>query len=191
MLRTLLNLAATLALLLTIAICVVWQRSYAASDRLMWVRDDGWRSVRSAQGRLVLSITLADMSGRLLDRRGVRYERDPAMPATVELLTIYLLCADASAKVVHWERADFAWQQRRSSRDLIVTAVAPFWSLAAATGTLPLAWAARRLRARRRRQRRARHGLCPACGYDCRATPAQCPECGATPSPKAHSPKKV
>jgi hypothetical protein len=53
----------------------------------------------------------------------------------------------------------------------------PWLALVAVTALLPTVWV---LVARPRRA--WRHGLCPACGYDLRATPDRCPECGAVPA---------
>ena len=53
----------------------------------------------------------------------------------------------------------------------------PYW--VGLTAILPAWRIARAVRGRRR----ARVGLCPRCGYDLRATPHQCPECGTAASP--------
>lgn len=50
----------------------------------------------------------------------------------------------------------------------------PMWWLALPFAVLPLIWVRRERRSRRRWLR----GLCMNCGYDVRASPGRCPECG-------------
>jgi hypothetical protein len=55
---------------------------------------------------------------------------------------------------------------------------APLWLVALVAGTWPAASLALAVRRRITRRRAGREGLCPKCGYDLRATPNRCPECG-------------
>jgi hypothetical protein len=71
----------------------------------------------------------------------------------------------------------------------------PLWVALLVTAALPahrvVALArARIVHARQRRWWRARNtGLCPACGYDLRATPGRCPECGLAGGLAGYSPR--
>lgn len=81
----------------------------------------------------------------------------------------------ADAAETLWNRLGFYAERTDADTRLIF----PLWVPLALTGGLA-AWAYRLLVLARRERRRAATGLCPACGYDLRATPHFCPECGRT-----------
>jgi hypothetical protein len=66
------------------------------------------------------------------------------------------------------------WHQRL---DVEVFSV-PYWPIMAASAGVTFLWVMRAVRQWRFHLRRGR-GLCTACGYDVRASPDRCPECGS------------
>jgi hypothetical protein len=174
--RRLLDIFAGVSLLLCVAVCVLWVRSYRLSERVEWQGQAGWRSVRSATGQVEVALLVADWSGHPAEFHGPRYERDVARRPFNWLM---LLCGSAGDTRASWEWGGFAWHERHNRAQGVLHAVAwaPFWSVATATGLPPVGWAAGRWRSRRRGRRNGA-GYCRACGYDLRATPQRCPECG-------------
>jgi hypothetical protein len=66
------------------------------------------------------------------------------------------------------------WQVRAASTPTSWELAIPWWlilifALAIPAGAAEKSW---------RQRRRIKAGQCPACGYDLRATPERCPECG-------------
>jgi hypothetical protein len=176
--RRLLNGMTALSLLLLVATTVLWVRSHALSDKAAWRRPGGIYSARTARGHLVVEMWRADWPLRAGERFGFVYERDEPYPLALEVIPRLYVYPDPSVSESKWDHAGFGWHTRRRAGAVESAAVsAPFWALAAAAAALALGRAVPRLVSARRR-RRQRAGLCPACGYDLRATPERCPECG-------------
>jgi hypothetical protein len=70
----------------------------------------------------------------------------------------------------------------------VVTVSAPCWMPVALFGALPAVAVVRSLARSATVRRRLKYHLCPTCGYDLRASPGRCPECGADDltTPAAH-----
>ena len=87
-----------------------------------------------------------------------------------------------------WWNSDFQVQRPRTippgkgETQRVAFISCPHWAVAGPLTVLPLVWAARR----QVRRRRDLTGRCRRCGYDLRASPARCPECGAA-APTTHS----
>jgi hypothetical protein len=78
----------------------------------------------------------------------------------------------AFGSVIAYDREVCRWGEKRDVNVRAGAAVA----VLALPGVVWFGWRGARQMKRRRRER---GGLCPMCGYDLRATPEKCPECGA------------
>jgi hypothetical protein len=67
------------------------------------------------------------------------------------------------------------WGQTRRSHFSVSMVAVPLWLIALLAAVSPAVW---KLRRRRRSRHRLQAGCCSQCGYDLRATPDRCPECG-------------
>ena len=179
--RPLLNLLTTLSLLLCVATVVLWVRS--SMRPATWVLSKGpYRAVlvRSAGGTLQAGRqSVAAIGGG--PGAGVTF--DLSEPGSVGYRTPGSMGSFANGWYEPQGRlwsagwtdvtTDAGRYRLRWNRVRL-----PYALLAAVTATLPAARGTARAWRRNRADARRRLHLCPACGYDLRATPGRCPECG-------------
>ena len=148
--RRLLNLLTLLSLLLFVAVCVLWARS-------CWTVDSGL--LLSAAGRRCVFFSTDGGASVGVWPELMRQEKQAFPSGSPRVFTFF----------------GFAWITQPAGTKVVRHVVFPYWPVALCCAGLPGYRAARTFRAR---ARRARAGLYARCGYDLRATPGRCPECG-------------
>jgi hypothetical protein len=185
--RRLFTLCCAVSAALSLAVLLLWLRSHRTVDflTLLTVRtpaaadgaEDGVgsytaRSASSIKGVLTIhSMTVVDRAP--LDERPLTWRTEPAapfMPPPQNRPVSYSSSATVTTPI-GWSRGQITGSKTLRLR---------YWVLAVPPAVLPAAWIIWRVRTSRI-ARRDRLGLCRRCGYDLRATPGRCPECGAMP----------
>jgi hypothetical protein len=183
--RYLFTLCSMVSLLLCVVACVLWARSCFAFDEFLQVAWNGstgrhsQRTVAWERGRLFVSYRSMDLPpGRTYTqfRLPAPMWRHRVIRKSTGDYEFRWWQAEFSGAGVGRGAVNLTWD--RSYQVAIV-----LWPVIPLTAVLPLLWL-RRVR-RDRRAREMGSGLCPACGYDLRASPGRCPECGAPASPAA------
>jgi hypothetical protein len=150
------------SLLLFLAACVLWVRSYWVAERVSYWGNTRVLCLHSSEGRAAVTVATGTIGPESRGAYGYGLHHEVVKPAP----------AIGSRWGFAYNRIDVSggsWAGR-----LYIVAV-PHWLPTTTAALLPAAWLGRRWR----RARKHRAGLCRACGYDLRATPERCPECGA------------
>lgn len=181
------TLCAAVSLMLCVVLCVLWVRSYSRPDTIR----RKWHTVTLT--------TYEQRRLELLTGRGsvhARWDREHITASARDVRR--LMAAEAGASPLrtssvtavprrdafphaarfgfYFHRQSDAWGDASPARSVTTrtTAASPLWPGPLLTAVLPATW----LRHRWRRGRAVSRGLCLSCGYDLRATPDRCPECG-------------
>jgi hypothetical protein len=173
-----------LSLVLFLSSIWLWVRSNTIADLTIYTSPDGARYAHTAANHLVFGVELEPFTGWPGNAYGWKYYRQPPGDASEASLRLYTLSVSPRDTWIEWKRCGLMFLRWRSaSRTSSITMlIVPFWTLTTITALPPLAWLARRVRARRGSHR---SGVCPTCGYDLRASPDRCPECGNVATPHA------
>lgn len=163
------NSAILLSTLLCIALVSLWVRSYWYGDRIVCARESFTASIGSEGGTCFFEWS-------------TRWPGDQCGPRHDSWLITPMPSFGAPERpLVHlWtfshSREDEAvvFDRTRAVMTPFHSVVVPLWLPMLLFAMAPATWVLRR----RRRNRRNDRGMCPSCGYDLRATPERCPECG-------------
>jgi hypothetical protein len=186
--RRLLRFLALLSLAACGGLCGLWVRGCSVADEITLRRSDPVRRartitvVRSSSGRLMFfrydNVIREQYVYDFFERRSPwRLSRWSTGPPES---TVPVRSAARRWRVLGVELVGEAVVRPDYSEDTRAV-VLPCWLLVLATALLPGIEAARWVGRLRRRRRDRLRGRCARCGYDLRATPDRCPECG-TPS---------
>jgi hypothetical protein len=150
MFRWVLRALITLSSMVCFCSVVVWTRSYLAYDSTVHLRG-GLDDLVPATGKVYWKRRSA---------KGVDFENISGPSRNWGFLGL------ASYRVDRGEKYVRQW-------------TIPYWMPATVSAIAPAAWMGSLLVGRSRRRAAAARGLCAECGYDLRAIPDRCPECGA------------
>jgi hypothetical protein len=189
--RHLFNALAVLSLLLCAATVTIWVRSMSHGGALPAVKEQSGWQFQSLRGRVcVTHVAAIGQSPGAADQPGLAVWEDrppvewPSDQPTMCLFYGVRNMPEASLSNgfgLAQVRNVSAWGPETPPRQWRANGVAvPYWMPLALFLVSPLVWAATF-----RRRGRARRGECLRCGYDLRATPDRCPECGTAVAPAA------